>query len=196
MKNVIKKSFVLLLLFMSLLSFAKDYSNVKNEIKDNITNLTLSDVKKGSILWIKDKNGMLIYKERIEKSGDYSKGFDLTALPNGDYSFELEKETAIKIIPFQVKSNVVLFKKEAEKLIFKPIFIENDGVIMVSKLIKEGNPIEVKIYFENSDLVFEEYFTDVNAIQRKYDFSTSIKGNYDIVIKSEGRVFSKKISIK
>ena len=196
MKKVIKKSFVLLVLFTSLLSFAKDYSNGVNDIEDNITNLTLSNVKEGSILWIKNQNGLLIYKERIEKSGNYSKGFDLTALPNGDYSFELEKETAIKVIPFQVKSNIVSFKKEAEKIIFKPIFIENDEVMMISKIVKEGELVEVKIYFENSELVFEESFKDINSVRRSYDFSTSEKGNYEVTIKSEGRLFSKKIAIK
>ncbi len=58
------------------------------------------------------------------------------------------------------------------------------------------NPVELKIYFENSDVVLEEFFTESTTVQRKYDFSTSEKGNYEIVVKSEGRVFSKTIAIK
>jgi len=56
--------------------------------------------------------------------------------------------------------------------------------------------VEVKIYFENSELVFEESFKDINSVRRSYDFSTSEKGNYEVTIKSEGRLFSKKIAIK
>jgi len=196
MKKVINTSIVFALFFTSLLSFANDFSNEVNDVKDNITNLTINNVKEGSTLWIKDQNGLLIYKERIEKSGDYSKGFDLTALPNGDYSFELEKEMAIKIIPFEVKSNVVAFKKEEERTIVKPVFVQNKDIILVSKLLMEEKKLEIKIYFENSDLVLEEFFTDVASVQRKYDFSSSEKGNYEIIIKSEGRVFSKTITIK
>jgi hypothetical protein len=196
MKKVIKSSIVFALFFTTVLSFANDFSTKVNDVKDNITNLTINNVSEGSILWIKDQNGLLIYKELIEKSGDYSKGFDLTALPNGDYSFELEKEVAIKIIPFEVKSNIVAFKKEEERTIIKPNFVQKNDVILVSKLVMTESPVEIKIYFENSDLVLEEFFTDRSEIQRKYDFSSSEKGNYKIVIKSEGRLFSKTIAIK
>ncbi len=196
MKKVIKNSIVFALFFTTLLSFANDFEKEVNDVKDNITNLTINNVSEGSILWIKDHNGLLIYKELIEKSGDYSKGFDLTALPNGDYSFELEKEVAIRIIPFEVKLSVVAFKKEEERTIIKPNFVQKKDVILVSKLVMKENPVEIKIYYENSDLVLEEFFTDLTEIQRKYDFSTSEKGTYKIVIKSEGRLFSKTISIK
>ena len=42
-----------------------------------------------STLSIVDMQGLALYKEAIEQNGFYSKGFDLTTLPKGDYFFEL-----------------------------------------------------------------------------------------------------------
>lgn len=195
MKKVIKKSLVLVVLCTTMLSFANEFSIATNDIRDNITNLTLRNVEVGSILWIKDQNGLLVYKELIEKSGNYSKGFDLTALPNGNYSFELEKETEIKIIPFQVKSSVVIFNKKEEKVIMKPFVIKKGNFVVISKLSLEENPMEIKIYFENSDLVYSEMMNKGKVFQRKFDFSTSEKGTYKIVTKTEGREFSKTVKM-
>ena len=49
------------------------------------TSLTIKNVKEGNLLSIVDDNGIILYKETIEKSGVYTKGFDLTALPDGNY---------------------------------------------------------------------------------------------------------------
>ena len=96
-------------MFATLLSFANDASlfNIKNDAER--TSLTLYNVKEGNLLSIKDNNGIILYKELIQESGTYTKGFDLTALPNGAYVFELSKDFEINSIPFTVKSKVVVF---------------------------------------------------------------------------------------
>ena len=44
--------------------------------------LIIENVKEGNLLFIKDVYGSILYKEVIEQTGLYYKGFDLTALPN------------------------------------------------------------------------------------------------------------------
>jgi len=100
MKNVInsiKKGFLMATIFATTLSFANEVSltTIKNDADK--TSLTLTDVKQGNLLSIKDENGITLYKESIEKTGIYTKGFDLTALPNGEYSFEIDKDVEISI---------------------------------------------------------------------------------------------------
>ena len=95
MKNAVKhskKGILMVTMFATLLSFANDASlfNIKNEAKG--ISLTLFNVKQGNLLSVKDTNGIILFKEYIQESGTYTKGFDLTALPSGAYIFELDKD--------------------------------------------------------------------------------------------------------
>ena len=117
MKNAIKyskKGIVMVTLFTTLLSFANENSffTIKNDAKK--TALTLKSVKEGNQLSIIDNNGIILYREIIEKTGNYNKEFNLTSLPDGAYIFELDKDLEINTIPFNIKSNIILFEKEKE----------------------------------------------------------------------------------
>lgn len=81
MKNLVKKSLVVLGMFTSLMGFANVGPEVIKEKESKVTSMSFKSVKQGSKLTIKDSNGLVLYKESISKTGKYSKGFDLTALP-------------------------------------------------------------------------------------------------------------------
>ena len=196
MKNLAKKNLIILGLFTSLLSFANDEHKTINEKEPKVTNISFKSVKEGSKLTIKDANGLVIYKESISKTGEYSKGFDLTALPNGDYYFELESELKIVLIPFNVALNEVNFKKEEENTIFKPVVRVKDEMVYLSRPSFDETPIDVEIFFsKNHDLIFSEKFEKKSEVKRIYDFSKSEKGNYTFVFESNGRKYSKSIKI-
>lgn len=172
------------------------YANEGNiTFKDEITNVNFDYVKNGSVLSIKDENGLILYKETIQKSGNYSKGFDLTELPDGKYFFELDKDVEISVIPFEVSNTKVTFNKEKESIIRKPILVTKKGVVYLSKLSVNNEPMEVTIYHENDKVYAEKLQEDSYSIGRAYDFSTSKKGEYRIVMETEGRQFVKNIKI-
>ena len=196
MKNVTRKSLVVLMLTMSLSSQANDLDITFKEKERTVTNLHFDNVKQGSVLTIIDKNGLVLYNESIKKTGDYSKGFDLTTLPDGDYFFELDSDLKIMIIPFNVKSSEVLFDKEAEKSIYKPIVRTKDHMVYVSKVAMDASSLSYKIYFaDNRDLVYSEKFEASDDIKKAYDFTNSKKGNYLFVFKSNGRKFTKTVKM-
>ena len=196
MKNLTKKIVVLLALFVSMLTYANNEIKTVKEKDLKVTIVSFKKVKLGSKLSIKDVNGIVLYKESIIKSGDYSKGFDLTSLPNGDYIFELDTELKITIIPFNVVSNQVAFKKEEKSTVYKPFIRVKDARVYISRLSFEQDSIEFKIYFEdNYDLVLSEKFEKESQLNRIYDFSTAEKGNYVFVFKSKGRTFTKTVKI-
>ena len=196
MKNLVKKSLVVLGLFTSLMGYANAGPEMINEKESKITNMSFKSVKQGSKLSIKDVNGLILYKESIGKTGKYSKGFDLTALPNGDYYFELESELKIVLIPFNVVQNEVNFNKEEENTIFKPVIRVKDEIVYLSRPSFDETPIDVKIFFsKNNDLILSEKFEKESELKRVYDFSKSQKGNYTFVFESNGRKYSKSIKI-
>lgn len=200
MKNVFKntkKGILMVTMFATLLSFANDASlfNIKNDAKR--TSLTLSNVKKGNLLSVKDINGVILFKEYIQEAGTYTKGFDLTALPNGAYIFELDKDLEINTIPFTVKHNIVLFEKEKEKTIFKPMVRVEGDKAYVSKLALYDEPLEIKIYFEGFDgleLMYSETIENTKTIERVYKLDGLNEGSYKIVFNTEGRQFIKNIN--
>jgi hypothetical protein len=204
MKKVIKhskKGILMVTMFATLLSFANEVSffNIKNDAER--TTLTLENVKEGNLLSIKDDNGMTLYKELIEKTGIYTKGFDLTSLPDGGYIFELDKDMEITTIPFSVKSSTVLFNKEEEKVIHKPYVRVKGNLIYITKLALNKEPLKIDIYFSHynytngSELLHSEEIENTTNIQRVYRLARLGKGKHKIVLKYEGREFVKVIDI-
>jgi len=194
MKNLARKSLVVIMLTMSLSTQANEVDMTSKEKERIVTKLHLDNVKQGSVLTIVDRNGLVLYNEAIKKSGDYSKGFDLTTLPDGEYFFELDSDLKIIVIPFNVKSNEVVFDKEAEKSIYKPVVRAKDHMVYVSKVALDDSPLSYKIYFaDNRDLVYSEKFEASDDIKKVYDFSASEKGKYLFVFESNGRSYTKTV---
>ncbi|MEW4922468.1 hypothetical protein [Algibacter sp. 2305UL17-15] len=200
MKNVIKhskKGILMVTMFATLLSFANDASLFKIKNDAERTSLTLYNVKQGNLLSIKDTNGVILFKNYIQGSGTYTKSFDLTALPNGTYVFEIDKDLEINTIPFTVKSNNVLFDKEKGETIFKPMVRINDDMVYVSKLSLNEDPFEIEIYFKGlngSELMFAETIESTKTIERIYKLGGLDFGSYKLVFHTEGREFIKYIN--
>ena len=196
MKNVIKHSKKILFavaMLTVLVGNAKDKSSAlkKGLIK---TALTIDNVKEGNLLSIKDQNGLTLYKELIVESGTYRKGFDLTALPDGDYFFEVDKDIEIKTIPFTVKSNKVVFKKDEEVTVFKPFVREKDGFVYISQLAPNYASLKISIYGNyNNDyqLLYSDKFENLQTIEKAYKLET---GSYKIVLNSDNNEYTKFIN--
>ncbi|MEL0651958.1 hypothetical protein V6246_11030 [Algibacter sp. TI.3.09] len=203
MKNVIKhlrKGTLMVTIFATTLSFANEVSvfTIKNEADK--TSLTLTDVKKGNLLSIKDENGIVLYKEFIQRSGSYTKGFDLTELPNGAYLFEVDKDVEISTIPFTVEADGVTFDAAGEKVIYKPVTRVVGNLLYVTKLSLNEAPLEIDIYFESdevngsSESVYSEKIENSKIIERVYKLEDIKDGKFEIVCHSEGRIFTKTIN--
>lgn len=196
MKQLSRKGLIAIALSVSLMGFANDLKKPIKEKEPKVTSLSFSKVLEGSMLFIKDEKGLTLYKEAIQKTGEYSKGFDLTSLPDGEYFFELDTELKIVVIPFDVESNEVQFRKEEKNTILKPIVRVVDDKVLFSRTSFEGAPLEFKIYYaDNSDVVLSEKFENETIIEKVYDFSESKKGEYLFIFKSNGRKFVKSVKI-
>lgn len=196
MKKLTKKGLIVCALSVSLMGFANDLKVPIKEKEPKVTSLNFAKVSKGSKLLIKDLNGLVLYKEAIQETGKYSKGFDLTSLPNGEYYFELDTELEIVVIPFDVESSEVNFRKDDKTTIFKPVVRVKDDKVFVSRTSFESAPMDFKIYYaSNSDVVLSEKFENEPFVERVYDFSSSKKGEYLFIFRSNGRRYIKSVKI-
>lgn len=201
MKKEVKKGILMVMMLSAMLSNATRPATFENKVEIKKSTLSIHNVKQGQQLVIKDYNGIVFYKELIEKSGAYSKGFDLTALPNGDYYFELDRDIEIQVIPFKVYMNKVEFLKEKETKFFKPVIRFKENKVLLSRLSFDNKPLEVKIYYDYDngysgyELLHSEKFKDTRIVERVYALDKTKKGNYKVVVKTEGREFTESITI-
>lgn len=179
------------------LSFANakaTFTNIVNEA--GRTSVTFANVKEGDLLSIKDENGIVLYKESIQHTGIYTKGFDLTSLPDGEYLFELDKDVEITIIPFKVSTNGVEFEKELETTIFKPTTRVEGNFVYINKLSLSEAPLDIKVYYgsgNNYDLIHSETIENTKLIERVYKLDGLNNGAFKIVYETEGRLFTEVI---
>lgn len=117
MKNLIKNSIVIVVLFTTPLINANEISSLRNLKDQKTTMLTLLNVKKGNKLIMKDAFGKVLYRQSISNSGEFVKGFDLTSLLNGKYYFLLKGDLQKKLIPFRINNNKLEYNKEQETTI-------------------------------------------------------------------------------
>ena len=203
MKNVINsitKGFLMVTMFATTLSFANEDSFITIKNDADKTALTLTDVKQGNLLSIKDENGITLYKEYIQKTGSYTKGFDLTELPNGEYVFEINKDVEISTMPFTVSKTGVTFNEEDEKVFFKPVTRVVGDLLYVTKLSLDEAPLQIDIYFEENSAyrsyepIYSEVIENSKVIERVYKLSDYNHGNFEIVCQTEGRIYTETIN--
>ena len=203
MKNVIKntkKGILMVTMFTTMLSFAKEVSFFTITKDAKTTSLTLSNVKAGDLLSIIDNNEVVLYKETIQQDGIYKKGFDLSTFPNGSYVFELNKAVEIRTMPFTINNNTVNFDKNAEKTIYKPITRVQDNTVFISRLSLEKKTLSIEIYFNSdnlsysqSDLIYSEKIKNTENINRVFKLADFNKGTYRIIFNTDGKVFTEEI---
>ena len=190
----IKKGILMVAMMTATLSFANEgapFFKVENDVKK--TALTIANVKKGSLLSIKDINGVALYKETIKKDGTYAKGFDFNALPEGSYVFELDSDVEIRTIPFTIESNNIKFHKDIAKTSFKPVTKVNGDLVFLSKLSLNGEPLKIDIYHD-AELLLTETVKGTKNIEKVYKLTGLNKGDYKIVMSTEGRTYTKFIN--
>lgn len=196
MKKRMNKIVLILMMTISVMSYANSMYAVKTTKTNTV--LTLNNVKKGNELIIKDTNLLVLYRESIKENGTYKKGFDLTALPDGNYYFELDKDVEIIMIPFKVVSNTVTFDKQKESVIYKPTVRVDDNHVFVSRLSLEAEPLKIKMYYRESQnydtsMILSEEIENTKIVERIYELSKEKTGEYTIVFESQGRSFTEKI---
>jgi len=194
-KTTIRKIILTGAMLIALISNATNGLNNDPKKDLNKTTFTLKNVKQGNQLIIKDLYGLILYKEQIKDSGNYSKGFDLTSLPDGSYVFELEKDLEIKSFPFTVTAKKVIFN-ENETTIYKPFVSFKNNYIYVSKLALNNEPLDVKIYYQDgTELIYSENIKDTKVIEKVYKLALNAKGNYKIVLISNGREYYEYVTL-
>ncbi|AOW20622.1 hypothetical protein [Urechidicola croceus] len=192
MKNLLKRSLLIVVVATSITSQAmiNEPSIKVDEINEKLVLLTLKNYDEPVDVYVKDSYGVVLHRENINNI-EFTKKFDLTTLPNGNYFFEVDSPTKLKIIPFNVEYHVVKFDNEIIQ--HKPVVRIKDDSVFISKLALEKESMDIKLYDSGTHLLYKEELKGDMNLGRKLNISKLDKGTYTLVMTTNGRTFKEMI---
>lgn len=192
MKTIIKKSAIVALMLGTLNSYATGTTLVEKNVTEG--KVELVNVRKGQHLYIKNSEGKILYKTRIEKNGDFTQNFDFTSFKNGYYTLEVNKDFQIEVTPFTIISGKATFYKKEEKVIFKPVIRTEAEKVMISKLDFDSNPLKIAIYYQG-EVIYKDTVKGEDVLERIYKLEKDKKGAYKVILKTNDRTYTNEFSL-
>lgn len=197
MKKILKFSLVLLAVVTVgnvqaasvdfLLSVEKEQGRTVTFALNQIKNIDLS---------IYDANENLISTEKITSNGNFKRTYDLKALPEGTYFLTAESEMKIAKYQIIVVGNAATLASKPSSEVFKPVFMRKNGNVSLSILNLDKSPVNIKIYDEDDNEVYDsKQLTDQNVI-RHFDLNPNFSDKYTFVVKYDDKVFVNTIASK
>ncbi|WP_249983603.1 hypothetical protein [Polaribacter sp. Z022] len=194
MKTNMKSILLVALMFGTLISYANNDTNSTDNKAKKTVKVEFKNVRKGQSLTIKNENGLKVYTQEITTSGNFSRTFDFSALENGVYTAELNKDFEIIIKEFYVKNGLVTFLNNSNTKLFKPVIRAKENLIYVSKLAFNNKPLNVVIYY-NGEAILSDNVKGDDLLKRTYKLSENKKGEYKVFVSSDNRTYSKNFTI-
>jgi hypothetical protein len=194
MKTIKRKLVVVVFMLGTVFNYANNTKEVSRLIETTNVKVEFKDVKKGHTLTIKDKQGNILHSENATKKGNLTKVFDLSSLKDGMYSIELHKDFRILVKPFKVASHQVIFEKNLEKVIFKPIIRAKEDLIFISKKALDKEAVKIIIYY-NDNPIHTEVITNALQVNRIYKLDPKEKGTYRAVVYSNKKSYTKNFTL-
>jgi len=142
---------------------------------------------------LKDLAGVILYEETISTIATPEKNYNLKALPNGEYLFEIHDKSKVTIKPFTIEGEEITLLEESE--IFQPTVTLKDKVAIFN-LLAFQNSVEVKVWDADGLELFSQNFEDMNSVGKRFDFSTVPTGTYRITTKVKDQYFVDNIEIE
>ncbi|SDS45791.1 hypothetical protein SAMN05216503_3121 [Polaribacter sp. KT25b] len=194
MKTIKRKVLVVVFMLGTLLNYANNESDFNKIVNVTKVKVVFENVKKGQQLTVNDQNGIQLHSETISTEGSLIKFFDLSPLNNGLYTIELHKEFEVIIKSLEVKDKKVVFIKESEKKIFKPVIRNEENLVLISKINFDKKPLKIDLYF-NGKVIYSEIVKNEEYLKRAYRLDNEIKGDYKIIVSSNDNNYTKKFKI-
>ena len=191
--KTLKKITLVALMLGTLIGYANEDKKTTNNKAKSTVKVEFKNVKKGQTLTIKDDQGTAFYNNEIKIAGNYSRTFNFSALEDGIYSAELNKDFEIHIKEFYVKNGLVTFLNNNNEKVFKPVIRAKDNLLYVYKLAFKQESVKITIQY-NDEVILSEV-VEGKELQRAYKLSKNKIGNYKILVSSNDRTFVKEFTL-
>jgi hypothetical protein len=197
MKKILKFSLVVaaLLTVMNVSALGNDFSLDVKKVQGKKVTFVLNEVNKVE-LSILDLDDKLIHSENVNSKGSVNRTYDLNALPEGTYFLVAESETKIAKYEISVIGQTAVLGANAVKETYKPMLVNNNGLVSLSIFNLCKNPVSIKIYNAADEEVYTSPVIEEQHIAKYFDIKNLANEEYTFVMSYADKVFVKKISAK
>jgi hypothetical protein len=142
-------------------------------------------------LSIYDADDKLIHSESVNSKKDFNRTYDLKAFPEGTYFLVAESDSKISKYKISVVGETASLATSAISEVYKPMFKEEKGLVSLSIFNLDKSPVNIKIYDEDDNEVYEsEVLLDQN-INKIFDIKNIKSEKYTFVMAYADKTFTK-----
>ena len=166
---------------------------VNTRIDDQSITVDLSDLTSDVAVTIEDAFGYNLLFEKLNPSDQKFRKYNLSQLPDGVYSLTLNTYNSFITKKISIKYSKTSLLEET--ISYKPTqrFEDNKWIV---NLFAQGEDVSVKIFDDNTDIVYEETSRDQQVFSKAYNLENLSVGNYSIQLYVDGRSYFNDVEVK
>jgi hypothetical protein len=164
-------------------SYAKEDPVPANtaDSEENISTLIKVQPNMNTDVSIMDREGIIIFSDRLLKKSEAGKMYDLSNLENGTYTFitESDQKTVEKTLKVE-NSEIKVLKEEKEYL---PVFKIDGDILRISYFNSEGNDISITLE-DNAAIYFESERSNELSYGKMLNIKKLSRGDYSVSLEA------------
>jgi len=195
MKNILKSTATLVLLFGATLAMANDPNISLTSVSDSKSLILKmdSDIRESEIK-IFDSEGHTIFTEST-KGVAYARTFNLNKLSVGTYSFTVENEKSSLDYTLDVSAKDV--KIENKKLTTpQQIFRQIENMVSINFINTEQHPVRIQIFDSRNNMVLNELLKGELLVGKLFNFEKAMKGTYSMMVNDGDRNYYNSVIVR
>ena len=170
------------------------YISKAKDAKNIILNLDNMSADQVTCTFINEE-GAVIFKDVIETANRVSKQYNMSQLPVGKYTIEVNDAIKIERLDVHVNFNKVTLKDRISDVTFKPTVILSENGTVDLNLLTLGDAAVVTFYGPKGHILKSDRFKNVNVVTKRYTLSEVEPGDYKVVISHKGKTFDHVLTI-
>jgi hypothetical protein len=193
MKNLLKSSLIAAVMFTASATFANEgiYSlTVNNNKVIRFVVEKEADVQ----LTIRDYNSQLVFDEKMHTTNVAAKSYDLSALPDGEYLLSIVSDNKLAEYKVIIENNKAVLSAPIIKSILKPVFKQDQSVVLLELDNPDRESVEVKILNEDGEELYKNTYTNKSKLVKRFNLGKIYANELTFVVKSKNQEVLKTIS--
>ena len=160
------------------------------QMGDNVLHLYMDSLDQTAKFTIFDENRFALYEESSEQLLDFKKRFDLSKLPEGSYTFEIEHGNKIRVYSFQVDEHVVKVSDEIKE-VFSPTILFKDDLLGISLLNPDAKDVKIELFDYKGNELISDMHQEKQNVAVRYNLTQLPMGTYTLIVKTNNRTYLK-----
>jgi hypothetical protein len=133
----------------------------------------------------------MIHSENVNSQKVINRTYDLNALPEGTYYLVAESEMKIARYKIAVVGASATLFDNAISEVYKPVFVDKNGLVALSILNLDNSPVNIKIFDNEENEVYNSAMLNDQNINKFFDIKNIKSEAYTFVMTYNNKTFTK-----